>query len=137
MDVKPQDSGEAYIFAATIDEFVEDEFIVVDHPSGSVGVVRHAGEFYAVTNKCPHMGAPLCVGGGVKATTKTVSCPFDYETDSSVPLVRCPWHRWEYSLVDGRNAGGINSTKVRTYPVRIEGDQVFVGRSAHKHKEIA
>jgi len=137
VEVKSQETGEAFIFAANLDQFVEDQFIVVDHPSGSVGVVRHEGAFYAVTNKCPHMGAPLCIGGGVKATTRTVDFPFEYETDNSVPLVRCPWHRWEYSLIDGRNAGHINSTKIRTYPVRVDGDKVFVGRSANKLKEMA
>ena len=128
-------AGEEFILAAPLDAFVESKFVVVEHPSGSVGVVLHEGQFYAVINSCPHMGAPLCVGGGVKLTTKA-SQPFEYETVEGQPLVRCPWHRWEYSIVDGANAGNVTKTKIRTYPVRVIGQQVYVGRAATRRSRV-
>jgi nitrite reductase/ring-hydroxylating ferredoxin subunit len=125
--------GGDFIPAGPLDAFVESEFVIVDHPSGSVGVVRYEGAFYAVANACPHMGAPLCVGGGVKLTTQA-SRPFEYDTVQGQPLVRCPWHRWEYSIVDGSNAGNITKTRIRTYPVKVEDGQVYVGRSAKRRQ---
>ncbi|RIA45499.1 nitrite reductase/ring-hydroxylating ferredoxin subunit [Hephaestia caeni] len=132
MELKRAAESEAFIFAGPVAAFTDNEFIVIDHPSGSVGVVRFEGDYYAVSNRCPHMGGPLCVGGGVKLTTCS-SKPFEYETLEGVPLVRCPWHRWEYSIVDGTNAGNVTKTKIRTYPVKVEGENVYVGRSAIRH----
>lgn len=129
MEVTKAIAGEEFIFVGPRDAFVEGGFVVVEHPSGSVGVVLHEGQFYAVANSCPHMGAPLCVGGGVKLTTRA-SRPFEYETVEGQPLVRCPWHRWEYSIVDGANAGNVTKTRIRTYPVKVVGEDVYVGRSA-------
>lgn len=129
MEVKRAADDEAFVFVAPVDAFTDNAFVIIDHPSGSVGVVRFEGAFYAMSNRCPHMGAPLCAGGGVTLTTCS-SKPFEYQTLEGVPLVRCPWHRWEYSILDGSNVGNVTKTRIRTYPVKVEGGNVYVGRSA-------
>ena len=48
-----------------------------------VAVFRTDGQFYAIDDVCPHMGASLA-GGYV-------------EGDS----VTCPWHAWRFRLTDG------------------------------------
>lgn len=88
-----------------------------DLAAGS-GVVRQVGQFeialfqvdgtvYAVENACCHRGGPLGHGelqGGV---------------------VRCPWHLWEFDLSSGACLSSPGE-RIRTYEVRIEGDEVFV-----------
>jgi NAD(P)H-dependent nitrite reductase small subunit len=66
------------------------------------------GEVLAVDNRCPHKGGSLSEGvvlGGV---------------------VTCPLHHWRFDL---RSGGCPDRPRVvvRTYPVRVEGDRIFVG----------
>ena len=35
---------------------------IVDIAGRSIGVFNVNGEFYALINRCPHEGAPLCIG---------------------------------------------------------------------------
>ncbi len=73
-----------------------------------VALFNVGGRFYAVSNACLHRGGP--VGEG--------------ELDGTV--VTCPLHGWEYDVRTGTNT--INpAARLRTYEVRVEGDDVFVG----------
>jgi nitrite reductase/ring-hydroxylating ferredoxin subunit len=65
------------------------------------------GQFIAIDDYCPHMGASLAEGtveGGV---------------------VTCSWHGWQFRLCDG---AWVNSPKLKVacYEVRIQGDEVQV-----------
>lgn len=65
------------------------------------------GEFYALDNNCPHRGGPLGEG------------------DVEEGLVTCPWHGWQFDIKSG--ASPINPAAcVKTYPVKVEGDDLFV-----------
>ena len=54
----------------------------------SIGVFNVNGQFYAIRNRCPHQGAPLCEGklwGVLKADV-----PGSYQYDSSQEIIgRC------------------------------------------------
>ena len=84
--------------------------------SGKVVVVQgHAvalfnvdGRFFAVSNTCLHRGGP--VGEGELSGT----------------TVTCPWHGWEYDVRTGRNTTNPLAC-LRTFEVRLEGDEVLVG----------
>ncbi len=79
--------------------------VVQGHP---VALFNIEGRFYALSNVCLHRGGP--VGEG--------------ELDG--PIVTCPMHGWEYDVRTGSNT--INpSARLRTFEVRIEGDDVLVG----------
>ena len=65
------------------------------------------GEFFAISNTCPHRGGPL--GEGY------------LEGD----IVTCPWHGWRFNVKTGNNAIMPNM-KVQSYPVKVEGSDVFV-----------
>jgi nitrite reductase/ring-hydroxylating ferredoxin subunit len=41
-------------------------------------------------------------------------------------LVRCPWHGFEFRLDDGRSAFDVTQKRLVTYPVIVEGENVFV-----------
>src|SRR6266540_459026 len=79
--------------------------VVLGHP---VALFNVDGRFYALSNVCLHRGGP--VGEG--------------ELDG--PVVTCPVHGWEYDVRTGANT--INpAARLRTFEVRIEGDDVLVG----------
>ena len=48
-----------------------------------IAILRDKGQFFALDDVCPHMGASL--GGG-------------YVEDG---VVTCPWHAWRFRLADG------------------------------------
>jgi 3-phenylpropionate/trans-cinnamate dioxygenase ferredoxin subunit len=94
----------------------------------SVGVFNIAGSYYALINRCPHRGAPLCLGsvGG----TMLPSAPGDYRYGLDNLVLKCPWHRWEFDLRTGRSLRDPETERVRTYPVHVEDGtiQIEVGR---------
>lgn len=97
---------------------------VADVGGVSIAVFNRDGEFYALHNRCPHQGAPLCVGEltGV-LTARGPGFAFDWSRDGE--FVRCPWHGWEFEIVSGRS---LTDPAVRTkaYPVVERDGELFV-----------
>lgn len=86
-------------------EIPEGGSIVVTINNKDVAVFRTNGQFFAIDDLCPHMGASLS-GGFVEDG-----------------VVTCPWHYWRFRLSDGAWA---DSPKIKTgcYPVHVVGDQL-------------
>ncbi|MBL8798590.1 MAG: nitrite reductase small subunit NirD [Planctomycetia bacterium] len=72
-----------------------------------IAVFRDNGQFYAIDDMCPHMGASLSGGYVAKG------------------IVTCPWHAWRFRLNDGAWADNPR-LKISCYAVRVEGDDVQV-----------
>lgn len=74
-----------------------------------VGVFLVNGEYLAINDACPHMGASLASG---------------YVEHGAVT---CPWHAWRFCLKEGTWLDSPKS-KLRTdcYQVRVEGNQIQV-----------
>ena len=81
------------------------------------------GRLYAVRNVCPHQGAPLC--RGTVSGTMLPSAPQEYVYGMEDRILRCPWHGWEFHLDTGESLTNAKR-RVRTYPVTIDGDSVFI-----------
>ncbi|MBI4438389.1 non-heme iron oxygenase ferredoxin subunit [Candidatus Woesearchaeota archaeon] len=64
------------------------------------------GEFFAITNRCPHRGGPLGEG----------------ELDGST--VTCPRHGWMFDVKSGK--GVSMPVQVKRFNVKVEGEDVFV-----------
>lgn len=74
-----------------------------------VAVFLKNGEYFAINDTCPHMGASL--GEGF------------LEGDQVI----CPWHAWRFCIKDGLWMDNPKSkTKNETYPVRVEGNEIQV-----------
>jgi len=65
------------------------------------------GRIYAINNVCAHQHIAALHQGTLEGTT-----------------IRCPMHGWTYALETGVAVDG--SGRVRTYRVRVEGEDVLV-----------
>jgi nitrite reductase (NADH) small subunit len=100
-------------------------FQVLELDGRSIGVVQTRRGLYAIRNSCPHQAAPICLGR-VTGTNLPTSRPGEYRYGLRDELVRCPWHGIEFRLDDGRSPFGVISKRLVTYPVIIQGDDVYV-----------
>ena len=81
-------------------------------PRGRMAVFRTGDDqVFAIKDRCPHKGGPLSQGI-VHGTSVT-----------------CPLHNWVISLETGK-ALGADQGEVRTIPVKIEDDQLFIAIEA-------
>ena len=67
-----------------------------------------------MNNHCPHQRGPL--GEGSIERGEGGKC-----------WIRCPWHGWDFDPLTGAPPGGHEDTGQTIYPVKIEGDEIFVG----------
>ena len=68
------------------------------------------GEFFAINDFCPHMGASLSDG---------------HVSDDG--CVMCPWHAWSFSINDGTWMDNRKSgIRTQTYEVRVQDGQIQV-----------
>ena len=91
---------------------------IVEIHGVSIGVFNVAGTFYALRNRCPHQGAPLC-RGSLKGTTLP-SAPGEYLWAREGEILRCPWHGWEFDVTTGRSLFNPHRVLVRAYEVTVE-----------------
>ncbi len=106
---------------ATVEEIPPGGRKIVEVAGRSIGVFNVDGEYFALRNRCPHQGGPLCSGkvaGLVQSTT-----PGDYSYSRPGEMLRCPWHGWEYDIRTGQSWWDPGRTRVRSYDVTIEAGQ--------------
>jgi nitrite reductase/ring-hydroxylating ferredoxin subunit len=89
-----------------------------------VGVFNVGGAYYALTNYCPHRGAPLCKGW-LTGTTEPGTEPYQVEFSRDGEILRCPWHGWEFDITDGATLVEPRK-RVRSYPVLVEGGAIYL-----------
>jgi len=72
-----------------------------------VAVFFRNGEYFAINDFCPHMGASLAAGA----------------VDEDVVI--CPWHAWRFRITDGT---WCDNPKVKTdsFEVRVVGEEIQV-----------
>lgn len=73
-----------------------------------VGVFLIDGEYFAINDLCPHMGASLASG---------------HVEDHAVT---CPWHAWRFSVKDGTWLDNPRGLGTDSWPARVEGDSIQV-----------
>lgn len=100
-----------------VEDFPEGSTTVVDVGGRSIGVFRFGGRLSALLNRCPHQGGPLCEG----VTSPLVSSDVvgDITVDFDKTLVTCPWHGWEFDVVDGQSYCDPNRFRVKPYSVDV------------------
>ena len=97
----------AYVKALPLRELSPGSAKAVELNGKMIALFNVAGQVHASDNACLHRGGPLGEGALEGGT------------------VTCPWHGWKFDAASG--ACQMNpKMKVRTYPVKIEGPDIFV-----------
>lgn len=86
---------------ARADEVPEGGRLIVEVAGREIGIFNIDGEFFALRNRCPHLGAPLCTGDVLGLVHS--SGPGDVRFDDSKKLLTCPWHGWEFDIKTGQS----------------------------------
>jgi nitrite reductase/ring-hydroxylating ferredoxin subunit len=83
-----------------------------------VAVFNLEGEFFAIANKCPHRGGPLCQGTltGLVLSDE----PGDYQYVRQGEIIRCPWHNWEFDVRTGKSWCDPEKVRARRFGVSVE-----------------
>jgi nitrite reductase (NADH) small subunit len=109
-----------------VDELPEGSTRLVEVKGRSIGVFNDQGRFSALRNVCPHHGAPLCLGGASGTMLPSEPHQYEWSDDEGERVVRCPWHGYEFRLVDGRSLTSPDRMAVRTYRVEVEDEHVVL-----------
>ncbi|WP_144905563.1 Rieske (2Fe-2S) protein [Halobellus captivus] len=91
---------------ATTDELEPGSSSVVDVDGEQVALFNIEGEYFALSNVCPHQGGPLGQG------RVEDNC------------VYCPWHGWQFDVETGEHVQGEDA--VGTYDVVVEDDEIHI-----------
>lgn len=121
------DDGSRYI-VGTVDDIPPGSRKVILVNGREIGVFNVNGEYFAVLNRCPHQGGPLCSGrqtGFLVAPT-----PGDYQLSRPGEVIRCPWHGWEFDLRTGQSWCEPSKVRVRRYDVSVESGDTLVAAVA-------
>ena len=97
-----------FVGVAKIGELAPGTMKLVEMENRDVVLINLGGEFYAIDNECPHAGCDL-VDGNLDGT-----------------LLECDCHGSSFNVMTGSVQNPPAEEPVKTYPVRIEGDNVLV-----------
>lgn len=92
---------------AAVDEFRTDRGRMVYYQGTKVAVFRQGDSFFAVNDRCPHMGAAMSGGRITKG------------------IIRCHMHGWEFDVATGE-CKTKQWAKLPRYEVRIEGNDLLL-----------
>ena len=76
------------------------------------------GEFFAMSDRCPHQGGPLSKGKLTGLVSS--SAPGEYCYSRRGEVIRCPWHSWEYDIRTGKSRCDPGRVQVRRFEVNVE-----------------
>ena len=80
----------------------------VEVGGAAVALARVGDQVFACADTCAHKGGPLS-GGRLTGTR-----------------LACPWHGWMYDVRTGACVFPGRGASVPSYPVRVDGDEVYV-----------
>ena len=104
--------ADGWLQVGAADEIADSYGKVVAIPGAErIAIFRDGAHFHAVSNLCPHQGGPLGEGRVLDG------------------CVTCPWHGFQFRLVDGR-APAPYTDRVATYPTRIIDGVLYVSVTA-------
>ncbi len=103
---------------AQVRDFPPGDRRYVDVGRTPVGIFNIDGEYYALRNRCPHQGAPLCQG--MVTGTTAASQPYEYVYSRENEIIKCPWHGWEFEISSGKSVFNPHRVRVRPFEVAVE-----------------
>jgi len=105
-----------YVKVAKTSQITPGNKLKIVHENNEILLVNIQGTYYALNNKCPHMGGSL------------------YDGTLEGNSVVCPRHHSRFDLTTGESIEGPKIMFLRfkvgnaeTYPVKVEGYDIFIG----------
>jgi nitrite reductase/ring-hydroxylating ferredoxin subunit len=89
-----------------------------------IGIFNLDGEYFALANRCPHAGGPLC-DGKIVALVQSDG-PGSYRLTRHQEFLRCPWHGWEFDIRTGQSWCDPGSVRARPFQVTVESGENLV-----------
>lgn len=103
---------------AKVDEIGPGGRKIVEVAGISIGIFNLGGEFFALRNRCPHQGGPLCEGKLWGALESTKPGEFSYSRPGEI--LTCEWHGWEFDARTGQSWTDPRRLRTRGYRVSVE-----------------
>lgn len=98
----------ARVKAAIVSQLAPGQCMTVEAGDKTICLANVDGTFYAIDDTCTHVGGPLSEG--------------DLDGD----CIECPWHGARFNVKTGQFIEGPDASDVPSYPVTIEGEDVFI-----------
>ena len=83
-----------------------------------IAIFHVAGEYFALTDRCPHEGGSLCAGRLIGLVQSKEPGQYDYSRPNE--MLQCSWHGWEFDIRTGQSYCDPDSIRARTYQVMVE-----------------
>jgi 3-phenylpropionate/trans-cinnamate dioxygenase ferredoxin subunit len=102
---------------ASVDEIQPGGRKLVEIEGVSIGVFNLGGGFFALRNRCPHQGGPLCEGklwGLLESPA-----PGQFKLTRPGEILSCGWHGWEFDVRTGQSWTDPRRLRTRTYQVAV------------------
>jgi 3-phenylpropionate/trans-cinnamate dioxygenase ferredoxin subunit len=109
---------------AAVGELKPGEKKLVNVKGREIGLFNVDGEFFALANRCPHEGGPMCEGRITPLVQSTG--PGNYSLTRKGEFLRCPWHGWEFEIRTGQSYCDPANYKLRQFKVAVEPGQELV-----------
>jgi nitrite reductase (NADH) small subunit len=108
----------------SVEDVRRDGCRIVDVDRRPVCVISVGEEFFAISDRCPHMGARMSTGS--LSGTLVAAAPHEYVYGRAGLVIRCPWHGWEFDIESGRSLLEPDRAGLRTYRItQQDGDVVL------------
>lgn len=101
-------SEDGWYDVAAVDDVDDDDVVCVLAGRSAFALYRVDGTFYATADRCTHEEASLSDGWLQDYT------------------IECPRHQGVFDIVSGKALRAPVTVAVATFPVRVEGDRVFI-----------
>lgn len=98
-----------WIRIASASDLKDDEVLGFSHGASRIALYCSEGEFFATDNRCTHAEALMSDG---------------YLEDG---CIECPLHQARFDIRTGAALCAPATAPLRTYPVRREGNDIYVG----------
>ncbi|WP_202080636.1 Rieske (2Fe-2S) protein [Caldalkalibacillus salinus] len=117
MNQKQETAKENRLLVGSVEEVKEAGAKVIKGGQHGIAVFYHEETFFAVDNRCPHLGFPLHMGSLCDG------------------LLTCHWH---HARFDVRSGGTMDpwADDVTTYPVHVENNEVWVYTVPHTKRTL-
>ena len=122
---------------AEVESFIENPEQLLKVKRDDILVIKNNDGFYAINNRCPHLGLALNMGG-CNHQEKTIHCKFhssdfSYDTGEVKAWLNVKgfekFMTWLYTKMDpdAKKMMSMEPKPVETFPTKVEDDHVWVG----------